>query len=54
MEGKENIRVEVRDRGAQREEEKAAFVTKIKTEHVNLYYGDRQVLKDITFDMGGK
>ncbi len=52
MEGKENIRVEVRDRGAQREEEKAAFVTKIKTEHVNLYYGDRQVLKDITFDMG--
>ena len=52
MEGKENIRVEVRDRGAQREEEKAAFVTKIKTEHVNLYYGERQVLKDITFDMG--
>ena len=52
MEGKENIRVVVRDRGAQREEEKAAFVTKIKTEHVNLYYGDRQVLKDITFDMG--
>ena len=52
MEVKENIRVEVRDRGAQREEEKAAFVTKIKTEHVNLYYGDRQVLKDITFDMG--
>lgn len=52
MEGKENIRVEVRDRGARQEEEKAAFVTKIKTEHVNLYYGDRQVLKDITFDMG--
>ena len=52
MEVKENIRVEVRDRGAQREEEKAAFVTKIKTEHVNLYYGERQVLKDITFDMG--
>lgn len=52
MEGKENIRVEVRDRGAQRDEEKAAFVTKIKTEHVNLYYGERQVLKDITFDMG--
>ncbi len=52
MEGKENIRVEVRDRGARQEEEKAAFVTKIKTEHVNLYYGERQVLKDITFDMG--
>ena len=52
MEGKENIRVEVRDHGAQRDEEKAAFVTKIKTEHVNLYYGERQVLKDITFDMG--
>ena len=52
MEGKENIRVEVRERGARQEEEKAAFVTKIKTEHVNLYYGDRQVLKDITFDMG--
>ena len=52
MEVKENIRVEVRDRGAQRAEEKAAFVPKIKTEHVNLYYGERQVLKDITFDMG--
>lgn len=52
MEGKENIRVEVRDRGARQEEGKAAFVTKIKTEHVNLYYGERQVLKDITFDMG--
>ena len=52
MEGKENIRVEVRDHGARQEEEKAAFVTKIKTEHVNLYYGERQVLKDITFDMG--
>lgn len=52
MEGKENIRVEVRDRGAAGEAEKAPFVTKIKTEHVNLYYGDRQVLKDITFDMG--
>ena len=56
MEGKENIRVEVRERGARQEEEKAeekaAFVTKIKTEHVNLYYGERQVLKDITFDMG--
>lgn len=52
MEGKENIRVEVRDHGARQDEEKAAFVTKIKTEHVNLYYGERQVLKDITFDMG--
>lgn len=52
MEGKENIRVEVRDRGAAGEAEKSPFVTKIKTEHVNLYYGDRQVLKDITFDMG--
>ncbi|OUO95243.1 phosphate ABC transporter ATP-binding protein [Cloacibacillus sp. An23] len=46
------MRVEVRDRGAAGEAEKAPFVTKIKTEHVNLYYGDRQVLKDITFDMG--
>lgn len=52
MEGRENIRVTVSDRGARQEEEKAAFVTKIKTEHVNLFYGERQVLKDITFDMG--
>lgn len=52
MEGRENIRVTVSDRGARKGEEKASFVTKIKTEHVNLYYGERQVLKDITFDMG--
>lgn len=52
MEGRENIRVTVSDRGARQEEEKTAFVTKIKTEHVNLFYGERQVLKDITFDMG--
>lgn len=31
---------------------KPSFTAKIRTEHVNLYYGNRQVLKDISFDMG--
>lgn len=47
-----NIRVEVKERGTQNETDKAGFVTKIRTENVNLSYGERQVLKNITFDMG--
>lgn len=49
MAEKENIRVEVKERAAG---DNAPFAVKIKTEGVNLYYGERQVLKNITFDMG--
>ncbi len=52
MDGNGNIRVEVKECETRSETDKAGFVTKIRTENVDLYYGERQVLKNITFDMG--
>ena len=49
---KENIRVEVRDRGARQEEGKGGLRHEDKDGARLPLYGERQVLKDITFDMG--
>ncbi len=49
---KKAMRGVTKNRDTKTETGKTSFTAKIRTEHLNLYYGEHRVLKDITFDMG--